>query len=56
MAVGRIVVSARMMVVTAVTGRFRSLVRMPMVTALVGMAEAELYRRAGQAQKRHEKV
>ena len=56
MAVERIVVSTGMMVVIVVTGRYRSLVRMSMVTAVVvAMAEAELYRRPGQAQKRHEK-
>ena len=62
---GRIVVSIGMMVVTVGTGRLRSLARMlvarmpmarmPIASALVvAMAEAELHRRAGQAQERHE--
>ena len=67
MAIGRIVVSIGMMVVTVGTGRQRSLVRMPMArmprarmpmasALVVAMAEAELCRRAGQAQERNKKA
>ena len=57
MAMGRVVVSTGMTVVTVGTGRSGRRVRMPRVSTLVvAMAEAELYCRAGQAQERREKA